>query len=78
MVLLLYYVRTITTTKRNKMTDLEKCANFTFDGDQVTFACKLGLWSVSGHIRQAFCLNDEALHYFNQYKKDGEYKKLLS
>ena len=76
MVSLLYYVRTIT-TKRNKMTDLEKCTNFTFNGDQVTFACKLGLWSVSGHIRQAFRINDEALHYFNQYKKDGEYDKLL-
>lgn len=38
--------------------------------------CKLGLWSVSGKN-----LNDvkrEALHYWVQYLRDGEYDELLS
>lgn len=38
--------------------------------------CKLGLWEVSdSNFERAF---SEALHYFNQYHEDGEYKEILS
>ena len=38
--------------------------------------CKIGLWSVYGidHAR----VQAEALHYFSQYLRDGEYADLLS
>ena len=60
------------------MNDFEKCIKTTIEGVSLTVDCKLGLWSVSGHILDAFRINDEAMHYFMQYKKDGEYDKLLS
>ena len=72
----LYYARSI--TEGIFMNDFKKCIKTTIEGDRLTIACKLGLWSVSGHIFDPFRINDEALHYFMQYKKDGEYDKLLS
>ena len=60
------------------MNDFEKCVKFSIEGDRLNVECKLGLWSVSGHISDVSSVNDEALHYFRQYKKDGEYDKLLA
>lgn len=58
------------------MTDLEKCATYTWRGDRCEIKCKLGLWSVEGPYGLA--LLNEAEHYFQQYKADGEYDKLLA
>ena len=60
------------------MNDFKKCIKTTIEGDRLTVDCKLGLWSVSGPMVDGDKINDEALHYFMQYKKDGEYNKLLS
>jgi len=56
-------------------TDLEKCAIYTRRGDRCVIKCKLGLWSVEGPYGLA--LINEAEHYFQQYKADGEYDQLL-
>tara|TARA_B110000093_G_scaffold136838_1_gene146646 strand:+ start:309 stop:539 length:231 start_codon:yes stop_codon:yes gene_type:complete len=51
------------------------CTQTLFDGDSWDISCKLGLWSVScGDKDQA---QDEALHYFRQYKSDGEYSSII-
>ena len=57
--------------------NFKRCVNFTIKDDRLTISCKLGLWSVSGPVIDAFKINDEAMHYFIQYKSDGEYDKLL-
>jgi len=59
----------------SNMTDLEKCAAYAWRGDRCEIKCKLGLWSVEGPYGLA--LINEAEHYFEQYKADGEYDKLL-
>jgi hypothetical protein len=52
-----------------------KCTRFSSDGDVLTVSCKLGLWSASG---EDYCLVvDEALHYFKQYRDDGEYYNII-
>jgi hypothetical protein len=38
--------------------------------------CKLGLWGVQGEDKDE--VQDEALHYFLQYKSDGEYQNILN
>lgn len=57
------------------MTELERCATYTRVGDTCTISCKLGLWEVSGPY--GVQLINEAEHYFQQYKADGEYHQIL-
>ena len=57
------------------ITDLEKCSFMIRRGDRATISCSLGLWSVNGAFGNA--LFSEALHYFQQYKSDGEYSEIL-
>jgi phage-related baseplate assembly protein len=38
--------------------------------------CRLGLWGVEGPDRES--VEDEAMHYWQQYFGDGEYQKHLS
>jgi len=57
------------------MTDLEKCSTYKREGDRCTIKCKLGLWEVSGPC--GLQLIKEAMHYFEQYKSDGEYFEIL-
>ena len=57
------------------MTDLEKCATYRRNGDVCTIKCNLGLWEVSG--KYGLDLINEAEHYFQQYKSDGEYSEIL-
>ena len=57
------------------MEDFKKCTNTVFDGDMWDIGCKLGLWGVTGEDKDQ--VQDEALHYFRQYKEDGEYYKIL-
>jgi hypothetical protein len=52
-----------------------KCTRFSSDGDVLTASCKLGLWSASGEDYDLVV--DEALHYFKQYKEDGEYYNII-
>lgn len=61
--------------QRIKEDEFEKCtiANSYDGGFQIK--CKLGLWSVAG--RHLDSLKIEAKHYFEQYKSDGEYHKIL-
>ena len=46
-------------------TDMEKCTIYKRRGDRCEIKCRLGLFN-------------EANHYFQQYKEDGEYDKLLT
>lgn len=57
------------------MEDFEECTNTVFDGDMWDIECKLGLWGVSG--KDKVQVKDEALHYFWQYKEDGEYYRII-
>lgn len=57
------------------MTDMEKCTIYKREGSRCTISCRLGNWSVEGPYGLA--LMDEARHYFEQYKADGEYDELL-
>lgn len=57
------------------MTEFEKCTVTKKDGDRFTIRCRLNFWSVSAKtLEQAL---NEARHYFYQYRKDGEYYKIL-
>ncbi|MCK5609686.1 hypothetical protein KAR91_47875 [Candidatus Pacearchaeota archaeon] len=57
------------------MSDMDKCATYTRRGDVCEIKCNLGLWAVSGEYGLA--LINEAFHYFEQYKADGEYSEIL-
>ncbi len=57
------------------MTDMEKCTTYKRNGEQCTIRCNLGLWEVSG--KYGIGLINEASHYFDQYKADGEYHEIL-
>ena len=57
------------------MNDMEKCCTYKRSGDKCTISCKKGLWSVSGPY--GLQLINEASHYFEQYKSDGEYHEFL-
>lgn len=54
---------------------LHKCATFKQSDDRLAIMCKLGLWSVDGPSNMTTV--NEAMHYFEQYKADGEYAELL-
>ncbi len=54
---------------------MEKCTTYRRSGDTCTIKCNLGLWSVSGPY--SLKLINEASHYFEQYKADGEYSEIL-
>lgn len=60
----------------NEQTEMEKCTVYKRRGDRCEIKCKLGLWSVDGPCGLA--LMSEANHYFQQYRDDGEYDKLLT
>ena len=60
----------------SEQTEMEKCTIYTRRGDRCEIKCRLGLWSVDGLYGLA--LINEANHYFQQYKSDGEYDKLLT
>ena len=57
------------------MDEFKECTLSLFDGDLWDISCKLGLWSVSGEDKDA--VQDEALHYFKQYRDDGEYSSII-
>ena len=57
------------------VTDMERCTTHKVDGKNCEISCNLGLWSVSGLC--GFHLINEATHYFEQYKSDGEYSDIL-
>lgn len=52
------------------------CVDETATDGRLTIKCKLGLWAVSGP--DAPMVRNEARHYFGQYMRDGEYRKLIS
>ena len=57
-------------------TEMEKCAIYNREGDRCTITCRLGLWAVDGPYGLATM--NEAGHYFEQCKRDGEYDELLN
>ena len=58
------------------MKELCMCADFMYEGDRITtIQCKLGLWKVTGIYGMP--LINEAMHYFEQYKEDGEYSSII-
>ena len=58
------------------LTEMEKCTVYKRVGKRCEIKCRLGLWAVDGTYGLA--LINEADHYFQQYKSDGEYEKLLA
>ncbi len=59
----------------DNMSDMEKCTTYRREDETCTISCNLGLWAVSGKFGLA--LINEATHYFEQYKSDGEYSEIL-
>jgi hypothetical protein len=51
------------------------CSTSSRDGVYYKVSCKLGLWSVEG----SDCIKvlSEAVHYFEQYRSDGEYHEII-
>ena len=67
----------IDAVKSGELTIFQKmalCVNEKKNGDQMEVECKMGLWSVIGPSDAVYF---EALHYFKQYKLDGEYSSIL-
>lgn len=60
----------------DKRTDMEKCCIYRRRGDRCEIKCRLGFWSVEGPY--SLQLINEANHYFQQYRADGEYDELLN
>ena len=58
------------------MKELHKCATFQQSARRLAINCKLGLWGVDGPNNMTTI--NEAMHYFEQYKNDGEYVVLLN
>jgi hypothetical protein len=57
-------------------TEFDICTIFTQDTDgSFTYRCRLGFWSVNSTDR--VWLRGEAMRYWIQYWKDGEYTKLV-
>ena len=57
------------------MREMEKCTTYTRSGSECSIKCILGLWEVKGP--DGMQLINEASHYFEQYKRDGEYSDIL-
>ena len=57
------------------MNDFEKCVVRKAKGLTYSINCKLGLWGVSSNSKTS--CEDEALHYWQQYKSDGEYSSII-
>jgi len=57
------------------MTDMENCSTYTRNGDLCEIKCNLGLWAVSG--KYGLALINEASHYFEQFKSEGEYSSII-
>lgn len=56
--------------------EFSACTNRVVSKDGwVSISCKLGMWSVEGRDEDAVL--QEALHYFRQYKADGEYGHII-
>lgn len=55
--------------------DFHKCTTMTKRNGVIEIECKLGLWSVQGKFMMQVI--NEALHYFDQYKRDGEYSSII-
>ena len=63
-------------TIMNTLKQLAKCSTKTKERDgTISIQCKLGLWGVNAGC-EANVIN-EALHYFMQYKSDGEYSSII-
>ncbi len=57
------------------VSDFWKCTNVKYDGKRWGVDCKLGLWGVEANSRIE--AEQEAFHYFSQYKSDGEYSSII-
>ena len=60
------------------MTEMEEfnaCTIYSRSDTRCTIACKMGLWKVTGEY--GLSLINEAMHYWRQYRADGEYSSIL-
>ena len=57
--------------------DFLKCVYDERERDSYEIHCKLSLWSVSGSSDDKGKVIDEAYHYWQQYKADGEYSSII-
>jgi len=59
----------------NKLYEFHKCTTKTQNVNSVTIDCNMGLWSVTAPDELEAVAN--SLHYFRQYKEDGEYSSII-
>jgi hypothetical protein len=59
----------------NALKDFKLCTTESTLKGRTTIACKLGLWSVDSLCYST--VQREAQRYFNQYKSDGEYSRII-
>lgn len=58
-----------------EMEEFDACTTYRRRGEKCTISCKMGLWSVEG--KYGLSLINEAMHYWRQYKSDGEYSSII-
>lgn len=57
------------------MSDFTKCTRYTYFKGLHTYECRKCLWQVSS--KKKHDAEAEALHYWRQYKADGEYSDII-
>ena len=57
------------------MSDFEKCVEYSCNDGTFKVTCIKGLWSVAGNDK--IQVEHKALHYFEQYREDGEYYDII-
>lgn len=63
------------TESEREMEEFNACTTYLRRNDRCTISCRMGLWSVEG--KYGIKLIDEAMHYWRQYKRDGEYSSII-
>jgi hypothetical protein len=57
------------------MDDFTKCVDETVKNGRVSLKCKLGFWAVEAENSDS--VYTEAVHYWQQYARDGEYSSII-
>jgi hypothetical protein len=57
-----------------RLNEFARCVEINCNGTHAEINCRKGLWSVSGSSFHQII--GEALHYWQQYRADGEYEEI--
>jgi hypothetical protein len=58
------------------MDDFDRCVEYSYHNKGIySITCSKGLWKVEGSNKME--VYGEALHYFEQYRDDGEYYDII-